>query len=122
MSSYTMYEYVSNWQSFQMQFNNEIETAYNDLRNTLANAENMSNDEIAAALNLYAQAEYQALTNAADAVATSSSVSSDPAASSVWQDIKNGIDAWWDRKWGCLPTGVQEMKLIKVVLVKQLKS
>lgn len=99
MSSYTMKQFVSDWNHFNSQFDNEYQAASSDLINGLTGMESISNDDFNAAMDAYYQSTEQSLNIAIDSILNSSSVSNDPVASSMWQDIKSfALDMWEEFK------------------------
>lgn len=87
--SYSINDLASSWQYYFAQFCEEHQVAYNNLRNTLSDIENMSDAEVSAATDQYLQSIPQALQNAEDSVLNSESVANSPEATSAWQDFKS---------------------------------
>jgi Ca2+-binding RTX toxin-like protein len=84
-----MNQFVSDWQYFYTNFDDEHRSAYNTLEDALANQANMSNDEISDAVNEYFQTTRQAFTETVNSVTNSNDVSNNVAASSWWQAFKD---------------------------------
>ncbi len=81
---YSLTQLNSDNQTFKDHYWNEIQSAQNDFKNSMADLENMSEDDAAELVANYVSAELNAKANAADYIALHSS---DPTEVAFWQSI-----------------------------------
>jgi len=85
---YSMNQFLSDYLFFSSQFNSEHQAAYNDLKETLSDINNIPDDDFDAARDVYLNTTGQGFQNAIDAVLSQPDVANNTAAHNLWQEFQ----------------------------------